>query len=67
MTQVLVSFAQSDLDTIRNKVLPNLVSFIKLVNPDKQVQLLSTLIRPILEDQPKKPTLKHSVAKVKLM
>jgi len=64
MTQVLVSFAQSDLDTIRNKVLPNLVSFIKLVNPDKQVQLLSTLIRPILEDQPKKHSLKHSVAKV---
>ena len=35
MTQVLVYYAQSDIDDIRNKVLPNLINFIRLVNPDK--------------------------------
>lgn len=37
MTQVLVSYTQSEAEEIRNKVVPNVLQFVKLVHPDSQL------------------------------
>jgi hypothetical protein len=67
MIQVLTYFATQEDDEIKGRVLPDIVTFFSLVKPERAAQMLGQLVRPILEDQPKKQTMKQSAAKVKLM
>lgn len=63
MTQVLVSYTQSEAEEIRNKVVPNVLQFVKLVHPDSQLQLVQSLIIPLLSNQTgKRQSMKHSQA-----
>ena len=67
MIQVIQSFAKSENEDVKAKVMPQIVDFIKLVQADKQLSLVTTLIKPILEDKPAKPSYKSSVAKSELL
>lgn len=53
---------------MRQKVYPHLIPYIKLVPlQEQQLVLIQSLIKPLLDDKPAKPTLKHSLAKAQLL
>lgn len=66
MTPVLQSFATSPVEEVRQKVYPHLIPYIKLTSQN-QLHLVQTLIKPLLDEKPEKPSFKHSVARASLL
>lgn len=53
LTSVLTQFSQSDIEEVQSRVVPNLIQFIKLVDVDSQLSLLTDLVKPLLEAKQK--------------
>lgn len=53
LVSVLTQFSQSEIEEVQSKVVPNLIRFIRLVEPASQMELLANLVKPLLQAQSK--------------
>ena len=67
LVSVLTQFTQSEIEEVQSRVVPNLIRFIRLVEPASQLQLLTTLVKPLLQAQNKTSSARQSHAQLRLL